>query len=115
MESEHAMKRHQQYHTTRKVVFYILGILETLFAFRLIFKLLGANPSSGFVTFIYTVTGVFLNPFKGIFSSSVNEGLETSSILEPSVIIAMIVYALIAYGIVVLLDISMNPKKKEIN
>ncbi len=114
MEMDHVEKKYHQYRTTRKVVFYILGILETLFAFRLIFKLLGANPASGFVSFIYTVTGVFLSPFKGIFSSAVNEGLETSSILEPSVIIAMIVYALIAYGIVVLLDISINPKRKEI-
>lgn len=113
MEVNHVGRTEHENRKSKRVVYYILGILETLFAFRLIFKLLGANPSSGFVSFIYTLTGVFLNPFKGIFSTSVNEGIETSSVLEPSTIIAMIVYALIAYGVVVLIDLTINPKRKE--
>jgi hypothetical protein len=85
---------------------------ETLKVYRLIFKLLGANPSSAFVSFIYALTGLFLNPFRGIFPSAVGEGITTHSVLEPSVIIGMIVYALIAYGIVVLIDMAANRKKR---
>ncbi len=95
----------------RKIVYYILGIFEAFFAFRLVFKFLGANPGSTFVSFIYTITGVFLAPFRGIFRSAVNQGIETKSILEPTTIIAMIVYALIAYGIVSLIEILIKNKR----
>lgn len=94
----------------RKIVYYILGVFEVLLAFRLIFKLLGANPGSPFVSFIYTVSGVFIAPFNGIFRSAVSEGIETKSVLEPTTIVAMIVYALIAYGIAKLIEIYGTPK-----
>ncbi|MDT3701202.1 MAG: YggT family protein [Thermincola sp.] len=94
----------------QQIVYYILGILEVLFAFRLVLKLLGANPYSGFVSFIYAVTQVFLAPFSSIFRSGVTQGNMTQGILEPSTIIGMIVYAIIAWGIVKLIDISMTPK-----
>jgi hypothetical protein len=89
----------------RKIVYYLLGVLEVLFTFRLIFKILGANPTSNFVSQIYKVSGIFLSPFRGIFGVTVNNGIETKSVLEPATIIAMIVYALIAYGIVTLIRI----------
>ncbi len=98
----------------RKIVYYILGIFEVIFAFRLIFKLLGANPGSIFVSFIYNISGAFLAPFSGIFRSAVSKGIETKSVLEPTTIIAMIVYALIAYGIVRLIEIYQTPKNKKI-
>jgi len=89
--------------TAKRVVFYILGVLEVLLVFRLVFKLLGANPNSGFASFIYSISQVFLVPFTTIFRSAATEGIETKAILEPGTIIAMIVYALIAWGIVKLL------------
>ena len=98
----------------KKTVYYVLGVLEVLFAFRLIFKLLGANPGSPFVSFIYTLSGIFIAPFNGIFRSAVTEGIETKSVLEPTTIIAMIVYALIAYGMVRLIEIYRNPKNEVI-
>lgn len=94
----------------RKLVYYVLGVLETLLAFRLIFKFLGANPGSTFVSLIYNMSEVFLAPFKGIFRSAVSSGIETKSVLEPTTIIAMIVYALIAYGIVRLIEINKRPR-----
>ena len=90
----------------RKIVYYLLGVLEVLLAFRLVFKLLGANPQSSFVAFIYSVSQAFLSPFSGIFKSAVTKGFETQSVLEPTTIIAMIVYAVIAWGIVKLIEIS---------
>lgn len=98
----------------RKIVYFILGIIEALFAFRLIFKLLGANYGSSFVSLIYTITGVLIAPFSGIFRTAVNKGIETKSVLEPTTIIAMIVYALIAYGVVRLIEIFETPKDKGI-
>ena len=98
----------------RNIVYYILGIFEVIFSFRLIFKLLGANPDSAFVSFIYTISGAFLTPFISIFRTAVTKGIETKSVLEPATIIGMIVYALIAYGIVKLIKIYQKPKDKEI-
>jgi len=97
----------------RNSVYYILGLIETLLAFRLVFRLLGANPGSIFVSLIYTVSGVFLAPFSGIFRAATTSGIETTSVLEPPTIIAMIVYALIAYGVVKLIEIKKNPKNDE--
>lgn len=99
---------------TTKMVYYVLGVLETLFAFRLFFKILGANPGSTFVSLIYTISGAFLAPFNGIFRTAVNEGIEAKSVLEPATIIAMIVYALIGYGVVRLIEIYQAPKDKQI-
>lgn len=114
MERDKVDKSRHNNFTIRKIVYYILGILETILAFRLVFKLLGANPGSGFVSFIYDISGGFLAPFSGIFKSAVTNGLETKAVLEPSTIIAMIVYALIAYGIVKLIIIIQTPKNKGI-
>lgn len=94
----------------RRIVYYIFGALEILFLFRLLFKILGANPVSGFVSFIYSISGVFLAPFNGIFRTAENQGIETTSVLEPATIIAMIVYAIIAYAIVKMIEIMKASK-----
>ena len=104
------IKTDQGHLKARKIVYYILGILEFLLAFRLVFKLLGANPQSPFVSFLYAVSQAFLAPFSGIFKSTVTKGIEAQSILEPTTIIAMIVYAVLAWGIVKLIEINKPPQ-----
>lgn len=98
---------------TRKFIYYTLGILQALFAFRLVFKVLGANPESSFVSMIYSVTNLFLAPFVGIFRMGVSTGIETQSVLEPALIIAMIFYALLAWGIVGFIKIISKRKVSE--
>lgn len=100
----------EKYSKITKIVYYLLGFLETLLAFRLVLKLLGANPESAFVSIIYAVTGVLLAPFIGIFRMAVTQGIETKAVLEPANIIGMMVYALVAYGIVKLIKINATPK-----
>lgn len=111
MDEQHAEIIDQRQHTINRYIYYILGVIEVLFAFRLVFKLLGANPGSMFVSFIYTVSQAFMAPFSGIFRPSVTGGIETQSVLEPATIIAMIVYALIAWGITRMIDIYMDREK----
>lgn len=105
MNEGNVMKTDPSRQATR-IVYYILGVLEVLLAFRLIFKLLGANPQSPFVSLIYSVSEAFLIPFNGIFRSAVTKGIEAQAVLEPTTIIAMIVYAIMAWGIVKLIEIS---------
>jgi len=95
MGKNRAYKSHENNSKLRKIVHYILDVLEALFAFRLIFKFLGANPQNRFVSLIYTISGVFLTPFSGIFRTTTKKAIETMSVLEPITIIAMIVYVLI--------------------
>jgi len=91
--------------TIEYLVYFLFGILEVLLAARLVFRLLGASLSSGFVDFIYGMTGIFIAPFQGIFPSATTQGLETKAVLEPATIVALIVYAVLAWGIVKLIQI----------
>ena len=117
MESNRVYKTQPQHKNLllRRIVSFTLAILEVLFAMRLIFKLLGANPTNGFISFIYNLSGFFLAPFSGIFRSAVNPGIETKSVLEASTIIAMIVYALVAIGIIRLIEILRKPHDGDID
>lgn len=90
----------------RRIVNYIAGLLEILLACRLVFKLLGANPQSPFVSVIYSASHPLILPFVGIFRPAVGNGVETQSVVEPGTIIAMIVYALVTWGIVRLIKIG---------
>jgi hypothetical protein len=92
----------------RKLVYYLLGIIEILLACRFVLRLLGANPGNAFVKFIYSASNIFLWPFSGIFRSAVTTGIETESVMEPATIIAVIIYALAAWGIVKLIAILKN-------
>ena len=84
-----------------QVIWYILGFIEVLLIFRIILKILGANPSSGFTNLIYSITTPLATPFMGILGTSIMGSL----ILEWSTIVAAIVYFCIALGIVYLLDL----------
>ena len=97
----------------RRIIYYIFGVLEVLFVFRLIFKVLGADPGSTFVSLIYSVTNLFLAPFVGIFGTVKTEGIETQAVLEPTLIIAMVVYAAIAWGIITLIEINKKHRDSE--
>jgi len=91
--------------TVEYLVYFFFGIAEILLAFRLILKLTGASISSAFVWLIYGLTGIFILPFEGIFRRGYAQGVETTSVLEPSTIVAIIVYVVLAWGIVKLLRI----------
>ncbi len=91
--------------TVEYLVYFFAGTLEILLAFRLVFKLMGASLSSAFVGLIYGITGIFILPFEGIFHQGYAQGVETTSILEPSTVVAIIVYAVLAWGIIKLLRV----------
>ena len=98
--------------TSEYLIYYIFGALEILLSFRLVLKMMGASITSTFVAFIYGLTGLFILPFEGIFRRGVTQGLETASVLEPATIIAMIVYIIMAWGIVKLIKIFSGEKQQ---
>jgi hypothetical protein len=79
-----------------EVTYLVFGIIEGLLAIRLVLKLLAANPKAGFTNFIYGVTDFFMAPFRNLLPA-VGSGSSPGAILETSVVIAIIVYALIAW------------------
>src|SRR5579872_2428283 len=85
--------------TVGSTIYLLFGMVEILLIFRLIFKLSGASPASGFVSFIYSLTQIFTSPFTGIFHQTTSQGLETTAVLEPATFIAIVVYAALAWGI----------------
>ncbi len=99
--------------TYEYLVYYFFGFLEILLTFRLILKIAGASLTSGFVRFIYTVTSIFTMPFDGIFRKAVAPGMEAVSIFEPGTMVAIIVYILIAWGIVKLIRISSGEQQDQ--
>ena len=79
-------------------------------AFRVLLKLLGANAGSGFTNFIYTVSDPFALPFAGILGVT-----GSVMILEWSTLIAMAVYAIVAYGIVALFQLVKPTNPQEVD
>jgi len=98
--------------TVEYLIYFFFGALEKLLAFRLILKITGASIASGFVGLIHGLTGVFVLPFEGIFRKGYTQGLETTSILEPSAVVAILVYAVLAWGIVKLIRIFSGERQQ---
>ena len=85
-----------------QIVWYVWGLIEALLAFRFILKLLAADPTAGFSSFIYNVSYPFVAPFISVFKMTRVEG----SIFEWTTLLAMLVIWLIAFGIVKLFFMS---------
>lgn len=92
--------------TVGNAVWYVAGFIEVLLAFRFVLKLFGANPGTGFVSFVYSVSGFFTAPFRGIFSSPTTQGDVTTAVFEWSTLVAMAVYGVVAWGIVKLVNLN---------
>ena len=96
---------------TYQVIWYILGVIEVVLAFRVLLKLLGASTESGFTNFIYMVSNPFALPFAGILGIT---GISNMT-LEWSTLIAMGVYAIVAYGIVALFQLVKPTNPQEVD
>jgi len=88
------------------VVGFIVGIVDIVIAARFLGKLLGASAGSAFVNFIYQASAPLVAPFTGIFGDTGNK----TNTFETASLVAIVVYAVIAWGIVVLIRIITAPK-----
>jgi hypothetical protein len=85
-----------------QVVWYLLNLLEVILLFRFILRLLGANSGAAFTQMVYSLSHPFVAPFQSVFGSSRIAG----SVFEWTTLLAMLVYWLIAWGIVRLFVMS---------
>ncbi|HEX5414444.1 MAG TPA: YggT family protein, partial [Chloroflexota bacterium] len=78
----------------------IFGCIEVLIGIRVVLHLIGANAANPFASFVYGVSSFFLAPFFGLVGSPA----AGRYVLEIPSLVAIVVYALIAWGLVTLLQ-----------
>lgn len=103
MLEEHPAKTFEKKKTifrTYQLIWYVLGVIEVLLGFRIVLKALGANPVSEFTSLMYNLSNPFALPFRGVLSATVSG----NSVFEWSTLFAMAVYALVAYGLIELIQ-----------
>ena len=98
VEYPNLMRANLRFWVTR-VVYFVLGVLEVIMGLRFVFRLLGANPDNDFVRVLYDLSLMFVTPFNGIFN---DQTIGRTGVFEISTLIAMLIYALIAWGLVAL-------------
>lgn len=86
----------------QRLIYYIGGLILVILAMRFILLLLGASQASGFVNFIYDLSGFFVAPFNGIF----NRPTYGTSTFDSATLVAMAVYAVVTVGIAKLLTLN---------
>ncbi len=97
-EDRNAQRANARYWATT-IIYFILGVLEIVLGLRFVFRLLGASENNGFITFLYGFSHIFIAPFNGIFN---DQAVGTKSVFELSTLVAMLIYALICWGLVAL-------------
>jgi len=95
---------HQQ-NVIARLVSFLVGVLLVFLGLRLILVLLGANPANSFANFIFTTSHPFVAPFFSLFGYSLKYGV---SRFETFTLVAMVVYALIGYGVIKLITITQD-------
>lgn len=85
-------------------VYLVFGVFVAMLLIRMLLKLLAANPDAPFTGFVYGVTNALLVPFHSLLPNWVSG----QAIFEPSVAIAIIVYALIGWMLARLLAIMFS-------
>ena len=78
-----------------QVIWLLFGGLEALLGIRVILMLIGANPVNWFTAFVYQLTQLFLWPFQNLIANPSFQNMT----LEVTSIIAILVYALLAWVI----------------
>ena len=83
-------------------IYLLFGFIEVLLGIRFVLRLLGANAEAGFAQLIYGVTSPLVAPFQGLFGTVQSEG----SVLESATLVALVVYALVAWLIIKLASLA---------
>lgn len=87
------------------VVYFLFGLIQVVLALRFVMLLLGANQDAGFVQMIMALSAPFMAPFIAVFGTTVMNG----SVFEWSALLAVVMYALLAWGVVALIE-AVSPR-----
>ncbi len=84
-----------------RLVWFLVGLIDSLIGIRFAFKLLGASTQAPFVNLVYGITSPLIAPFRLIFPTAGHGPF----VLEPESLVALIIYPLIGLGVVSLIRI----------
>lgn len=110
VEEKKVIKKKKKIFRYYQIIWYITGVIEALLAIRFAFELLGANPFTPFVTFIYSLSSPFTYFFDNIFGTP----FLRFNIFDWSALIGLIIYPLIASGLVAILKLIKPVSKEEV-
>lgn len=82
-----------------QIIWYLFYVIEALLIFRIVLRMIGANPDAVFTQIIYTLSYPFAFPFLYVVDSTRVAG----AVFEWTTLIALVVYWILAWGIVRLL------------
>jgi uncharacterized protein YggT (Ycf19 family) len=84
------------YAVVERVILWVTGLILALLGIRVVLSLLGANQVNPFASLIYGLTAPLVAPFFGLFGYTMQYGVVR---FEIETLVAMLVYALIGYGL----------------
>jgi hypothetical protein len=107
-EKERGVARANQNSTIARIVnivYFLFGALLLLLAVRVVLQLIGVNAENAFASFIYALS----SPFVVLFASLLqNPTLGGASVLEITTLIAMVVWAIVAWLVARLIWLMMS-------
>lgn len=92
------------------LIWLVVAVIDIFIAARFLGLLLGASTDSAFVTFVYGVSGPLVAPFEGIFGTPA----AGAHVFEVACLVAIIVYTLLAAGLVALLRILSGRRQPDV-
>lgn len=91
-----AAERGQHLVRISRFIWLFVGIVDGLVGLRVLLRLLGANPANPFADLVYALSGLFVAPFRTLLNNPASD----SFVLEVTSLIAMLVYALVAWAMI---------------
>ncbi len=93
-----------------RIAYAIVSIIIVILVFRFMLLLLGANPEAGFVEFVYAISAPLIAPFEAVFPSTQMD----RAYFEWNSLLAIAVYAVIAWGVSSLLIWALRSSSTEV-
>lgn len=94
IDAPHTLPRRMR--RTSKTIRFIFTVVEVILAFRFFLKLIGANPSSPFGSFLFGLTDPLVGPFESLLA---NPDVGASE-LELTTLLALIVYPVFGWMVI---------------
>lgn len=83
------------------LIYFYLLVVEIVLVLAFFLLLFGANPTSGFVEWVYRSADRAMEPFRGIFPTIElgTTSQEVEAVFEPSIVFAMVIYGIVAVAL----------------
>ena len=89
--------------TLRRLIVFLFGIIQGLIVLRIVLLLVAAREGNALVSFIYSLSDIFVAPFRGILR--INEVRAGASELDVAAIVALVGWTILEFLVLALLNI----------